>query len=91
MLTPHGRVPSGGLDSSTGSAGTPDLGGLLGGLLAGAGGMGGPGGLSGLGGKSQSGLPGPGTTTDASSGTGATADSGGLDGLSRGLGGDKGR
>ncbi len=91
MLTPHGRVPSGGLDSSTGSAGTPDLGGLLGGLLAGAGGMGGPGGLSGLGGKSQSGLPGPDTTTDASSGTDGAADSGGLDGLSRGLGGDKGR
>lgn len=41
MLTKNGSTPAGGLDGAAGSAGVPDLGGLLGGLLGGA--MGGSG------------------------------------------------
>ena len=37
MLTPDGRVPSGGLNSATGG-GLGDIGGMLGGLLGGSGG-----------------------------------------------------
>lgn len=37
MLTPDGNVPAGGLNGATGSGGLPDLGGLLGGVLGGAG------------------------------------------------------
>jgi len=41
MLTPHGKVPDGGLDSAGAGGGMPDLGGLLGGLMGGGGGAGG--------------------------------------------------
>jgi uncharacterized protein YidB (DUF937 family) len=37
MLTKNGSTPSGGLDGATGQGGMPDLGGLLGGVLGGAG------------------------------------------------------
>ena len=40
MLTPDGSVPTGGLDSATAGGGMPDLGGLLGGVLGGAGAFG---------------------------------------------------
>lgn len=41
MLTPAGKVPDGGLDGAAAGGGMPDLGGLLGGLMGGAGGAGG--------------------------------------------------
>jgi uncharacterized protein YidB (DUF937 family) len=47
MLTPHGKVPDGGLGQA---AGNMDIGGMLGGLLGGAGGAGGAGGGPDLGG-----------------------------------------
>jgi uncharacterized protein YidB (DUF937 family) len=47
MLTPHGKIPEGGLGQA---AGNMDIGGLLGGLLGGAGGAGGTGGSPDLGG-----------------------------------------
>jgi len=37
MLTPNGSVPAGGIDNAAKSGGIPDLGGLLGGVLGGAG------------------------------------------------------
>jgi uncharacterized protein YidB (DUF937 family) len=37
MLTPDGNVPDGGLGGAAGGSGMPDLGGMLGGLLGGAG------------------------------------------------------
>lgn len=49
MLTPDGTVPAGGLNGATGpGGGLPDLGGLLGGVLGGAGGTAGAGGLDDL-------------------------------------------
>lgn len=50
MLTPDGNVPAGGLNGAAGSGGLPDLGGLLGGVLGGAGtgGTGRTGGAGGL-------------------------------------------
>jgi hypothetical protein len=40
MLTPNGQTPEGGLDDALGRGGLDDLGGLLGGLMGGAGGAG---------------------------------------------------
>lgn len=47
MLTPNGTVPEGGLNDAA-TQGIPDLGGLLGGILGGAGATGGTGGTAGL-------------------------------------------
>lgn len=48
MLTPQGSVPDGGLDGAIGSGGMPDLGGLLGGVMGGAGAAGAGGAAGGL-------------------------------------------
>ena len=48
LLTPDGAVPDGGLNGAVASGGMPDIGGLLGGLLAGGAGSSGTGGLDDL-------------------------------------------
>jgi uncharacterized protein YidB (DUF937 family) len=49
MLTPDGSVPAGGLNDAAASGGMPDLGGMLGGLLGGAGAAGASGAAGGAG------------------------------------------